>query len=104
MNKLFRGVALALGATLAAAGAAVAADPLPLGPGRDIVVSKCSACHATTMLANERHDADGWSEVVDKMVDRGLIISDTDHDAVVAYLAKVLAPATSGAANSAAKP
>jgi mono/diheme cytochrome c family protein len=103
MNRLIRRAALSLIATLAFTTVAVAADPLPAGPGRDIAVDKCSTCHATAVVANERHDTDGWSEVVDKMVDRGLVISDADHDAVVAYLTKVFPPATSGAVKPDAK-
>jgi len=84
-------VAATLSASLLGLGVA-SADPLPPGPGRNVVVSKCSGCHATAVIENERHDADGWHETIDKMVDRGLVISDTDRNSAVAYLVKVLGP------------
>ena len=84
-------VTATLSASLLSLGAA-SADPLPPGPGRNVVVSKCSACHATAVIENERHDADGWHETIDKMVDRGLEISDADRNSAVAYLVKVLGP------------
>lgn len=87
----------------AAMGATVAmADPLPPGPGRNVVVSKCSSCHATALIENEHHDADGWQDTVDKMVDRGLVVSDAERGQIVAYLARVLGPQTTPA--SAIKP
>jgi hypothetical protein len=90
MKKRFL-VAATLSASLLSLGLA-SADPLPPGPGRNVVVSKCSACHATAVIENERHDADGWQETIDKMVDRGLEISDADRNSAVAYLVKVLGP------------
>jgi hypothetical protein len=90
MKKRFLAAAT-LGASLVSLGAA-SADPLPPGPGRNIVVSKCSGCHATALIENERHDADGWHDAIDKMVDRGLEISDADRNSAVAYLVKVLGP------------
>ena len=93
--------AAALGAALGV-GATAMADPLPAGPGRNVVVSKCSSCHATALIENERHDADGWQEAIDKMVDRGLVISDTERGQIVAYLVRVQGPQATPA--SAAKP
>ena len=84
-------VAATLSASLVSLGGALA-DPLPPGPGRNVVVNKCSSCHATALIENERHDADGWQDTIDKMVDRGLEISDADRNSTVAYLVKVLGP------------
>ena len=93
MRKVF--VMSAVGAVVVGFGAAHAQSPapsLPPGPGRNVVVSKCSSCHATALIQNERHDADGWDETVDKMIDRGLVITDADRAQVVAYLAKAYGP------------
>jgi hypothetical protein len=81
----------ALSAALGASATAMA-DPLPAGLGRNVVIAKCSSCHATALLENERHDADGWQDTIDKMVDRGLEISDAERGQVVAYLVRVLGP------------
>jgi hypothetical protein len=53
------------------------------------------------VIENERHDADGWHETIDKMVDRGLEISDADRNSAVAYLVKVLGPQAKPATSSA---
>ncbi len=92
----------ALGAVLGMGATAAVADPLPAGPGRNVVISKCSSCHATALIENERHDADGWQDTVDKMVDRGLVVSDAERGQIVAYLARVLGPQAAPA--PAAKP
>ncbi len=81
---------------------AAMADPLPAGPGRNVVVSKCSSCHATALIENERHDADGWQDTLDKMVDRGLVVSDAERAQIVAYLVRVQGPQATPA--PAAKP
>jgi hypothetical protein len=105
MRKIL--VACALGAVVIGSGTAFAQSSaaLPPGPGRNVVISKCSSCHAMALVQAERHDADGWDETVDKMVDRGLMISDPDRAQVVAYLTKVYGPTAKAAtAAPAAKP
>ncbi|UAL09504.1 hypothetical protein [Caulobacter segnis] len=98
-------LAAALGAALGVSvGATAMADPLPAGPGRNVVIAKCSSCHATALIENERHDADGWQDAIDKMVDRGLVISDAERGQVVAYLARVLGPQAAPAAKPASAP
>ena len=47
MRNLF--VSVAVATALLGAGAAHAA-PLPAGPGRNVVISKCSYCHATALI------------------------------------------------------
>jgi hypothetical protein len=101
MRKIL--VAVALSAVVVGPGMALAQSALPPGPGRNVVVSKCSGCHATALIQSERHDADGWDETVDKMVDRGMVISDADRAQVVTYLTKVYGPAAKAAAAPAAK-
>lgn len=94
--------AMAMSAAVSVGATAAMADPLPAGPGRNVVVSKCSSCHATALIENERHDADGWQDTIDKMVDRGLEISDAERSQVVAYLVRALGPQAAPA--TAAKP
>lgn len=95
MRKVLFAAALSV---VLGAGAVAAADPLPAGPGRNVAVSKCSSCHATALIENERHDADGWQDTIDKMIDRGLVISDAERAQVVAYLVRVLGPQATPAA------
>lgn len=102
MRKLV--FAVAFGAAVSVGATAAMADPLPAGPGRNVVIAKCSSCHATALIENERHDADGWQDAIDKMVDRGLVISDAERGQVVAYLARVLGPQAAPAAKPAPSP
>lgn len=105
MRKIL--AACALGAVVIGSGTAFAqssAAALPPGPGRNVVISKCSSCHAMALVQAERHDADGWDETVDKMVDRGLMISDPDRAQVVAYLTKIYGPTAKAATALTTKP
>lgn len=103
MRKIL--VACALGAVVVGSGTALAQSAtLPPGPGRNVVISKCSGCHAMALVQSERHDADGWDETIDKMVDRGLMISDPDRAQVLAYLTKVYGPTAKTATAPIAKP
>jgi len=89
-------------AAIFAAGATAAGDGpagLPDGPGRDLVMSKCSECHSVETVTGERHDRAGWSAEVDSMVDRGLMLSDDDYAKVVQYLTQAFpASPSSGSA------
>ncbi len=84
---------LALGAMLLVASSAAwsqtaSGSDLPPGNGRDLVASRCASCHALNILSANPHTADEWSEVAEKMVQRGAKASDDELDIMVDYLAK----------------
>jgi competence protein ComEA len=71
----------------------LAADPqevkmLPEGAGKDIVVKACMECHGAANFRKSRKDADEWAESVQDMVDRGAKATQTEMDAIAAYLVK----------------
>jgi len=70
---------------------APAEDPLailPQGEGRETFVKVCSGCHVPTIVARQRHTADGWTDVVVAMIGKGAKGSDDEFEAAIAYLAK----------------
>lgn len=68
--------------------AATGSNPLPEGAGRDTMIRVCSTCHAPELAATERHDAKGWTEVVQLMATRGAMASDAEFNEIVGYLAR----------------
>jgi mono/diheme cytochrome c family protein len=85
-------LAAAVGAMAAGLPAASSLSALPPGPGRDVLLHDCSTCHTPLNVTTQRHDADGWDQVIGTMIDRGAKISDADQDAIQAYLAKNFGP------------
>lgn len=70
----------------AAAPAPLAADPLPAGPGKDIVADACSQCHELDRVVSSHMDKAGWQGTVDDMISRGADLSPADEATVVDYL------------------
>lgn len=65
-----------------------AADDLPEGPGKDVVLKVCTPCHGVSEFTAKRNTRAEWDEEVDKMAARGAKASDEEFDAIVTYLAK----------------
>jgi competence protein ComEA len=63
------------------------ASALPPGPGRDVVMRVCSACHSPEIIATQRHDAQGWAEVVQLMASRGANANEDEFNEIIDYLA-----------------
>ena len=82
--------ALSLAGLLAASLPATvkAADDLPEGPGKEVVLKVCTQCHGVAEFTSKRNTRAEWDEEVDKMAARGAKASDDEFDAIVTYLAK----------------
>ena len=65
-----------------------AADDIPDGAGKEIVIKVCTACHGIIEFTSQKHTKPEWDEVVDNMAQRGARASDDEFDKIVAYLAK----------------
>lgn len=63
---------------------------LPEGPGKDLVLAKCQACHDIGFVARERLSRDRWDGVIDEMVLQGLKITPEERAAILDYLATYL--------------
>lgn len=67
-------------------------DSLPEGPGKTVVLKKCQACHGLDLVRNERGSRADWSEILDEMVNSGLILNEKDRNVVLEYLSEYLGP------------
>lgn len=63
-------------------------DLLPAGPGKDVVVRVCTACHDATQFAYARLSPDEWDNEVVKMQSAGAEMTADEQAAISAYLAK----------------
>jgi hypothetical protein len=79
----------ALGLALAGPVLAQAADdPLPPGPGKDVVVRVCTACHDATEFAYARYTPEEWDNEIAKMEGAGAEMTAEEQAAISAYLAR----------------
>ncbi len=70
---------------------------LPDGPGKDVVERVCSACHGPEIVMGKRLTKDGWTQVVEDMIQRGAQGSDDDFAQIVDYLAANFSPSSTTA-------
>ncbi|BCS31760.1 hypothetical protein TBR22_A09640 [Luteitalea sp. TBR-22] len=59
---------------------------LPDGPGKDVMVQSCGACHEARRAASARLTKAGWAAVIDSMIGRGAKIAEADVPVVLDYL------------------
>ena len=72
---------------------APSAQPAPAGEGQALFEQICTGCHTIGLATSERHDADGWREVVQRMVGFGASLDEQQANGIVDYLAGNFAPA-----------
>src|SRR5262245_37521123 len=64
------------------------AKPLPEGPGKDIVATACTACHAATMITTTGHTPEDWKLLMERMVSAGAEVPPNQIAMVTDYLSK----------------
>ena len=82
-------------------------DPLPPGPGKDVVVRVCTACHDATEFAYARYTPQEWDNEIAKMEGAGAEMTAEEQTAISAYLARNFAkpaPAAPGEAKPPSPP
>lgn len=92
--------ALALPACIVSVVARPAQDvetTLPEGAGKTLVVHTCTKCHGLEMFSAARKSGSEWNLILDKMVEEGLEVTDTDAETVINYLTKYLGKNTAPA-------
>ncbi len=67
------------------AGPAIAAT-LPSGPGRDVVESRCTACHGIDRVVTVRRTAADWNAIIKNMSARGAALSAEQTQQIARYL------------------
>lgn len=70
---------------------------LPDGPGKEALERVCSACHGAEIVEGKGLTKDGWTQVVEEMIQRGAQGSEDDFGQIVDYLAKNFPPPSDGA-------
>ena len=86
-----------LTATLSCAAIAFSAGQLPpVSPGERILNTACTACHELRPIETTALDAEGWTKVVESMVDKGAVVNKDDVPVVVRYLSNTYGPLPEG--------
>jgi competence protein ComEA len=70
------------------AAAALWAQEIPEGPGREQTIRMCSQCHELARSISLRQDRDGWTTTINKMVAFGMKGTPHDIGLVLDYLTK----------------
>src|ERR1700723_3018955 len=72
--------------------AAVQAQDLPDGKGKDLVEDRCSSCHGLDLFLAEHDSKAQWSQIVNEMVSRGATGSAEELATIVDYLTAKFGP------------
>ncbi|HLH30716.1 MAG TPA: hypothetical protein VKY31_05905 [Terriglobia bacterium] len=62
--------------------------PMPDGPGKAIVLEKCTMCHDLKRVRQHFATPEDWADTLNAMQNEGLMISDEELIAVLKYLAR----------------
>jgi cytochrome c5 len=62
--------------------------PLPDGPGKEIVLNKCTVCHDLKRVRQHLASPEEWADTLGAMENEGLRISEEEYIAVLRYLAR----------------
>ena len=66
-------------------------------PGEKIMNASCSSCHTLRPIQVQALDMDGWTNMVDSMVQKGAQVKADDVPVLVEYLARKQGPVPNGA-------
>ncbi len=67
-----------------------AMGPLPTGKDVDLVTGRCIICHGLELVAQQRQDRQGWTEIVDRMITWGAPIPPDERQMIIEYLIRYL--------------
>jgi cytochrome c5 len=86
-----------LTATLSCAAVAFSAGQLPpVNPGEKILNSACTTCHELRPIETTALDREGWTKIVDAMVEKGADVKKDDVPVLVRYLVSMYGPLPEG--------
>ncbi len=71
----------------APADSTAAAGMLPAGPGRTVVEARCLGCHDATRLGSPGRTRTGWTNVLNQMMNIGVVLEPSEVRAATDYLA-----------------
>lgn len=65
---------------------------LPTGTGVEVVREKCLLCHEADLIVQQRLSRTGWVREVEKMIRWGTVVTDSEKEVIIAYLAGKFSP------------
>jgi len=71
---------------------AASKEEVATGPGKETFVRACGGCHLTNVVTAQRKTADGWTDTVVEMRNRGANATDEELEQIVQYLATNYSP------------
>jgi cytochrome c5 len=74
-------------ATLIVVAEGRAAQDMPPGPAREIVVKRCLSCHEADLITQQRLSRAAWGRSLEKMVRWGAIVENDEREPMLDYLA-----------------
>ena len=51
-----------------------------------LIEERCSSCHNTNIIYNANFDESGWSDVIDQMIQKGAVLSDSEKTMLIDWL------------------
>ena len=66
-----------------------AAGSIATAPDSALINSRCTICHDTTLISQQRLSADGWRREVDKMIGWGAPVTGAEKEALIADLVRL---------------
>ena len=72
--------------------AAVDAQELPAGQGRDVVTARCVTCHEADLIVQQRLTRAGWGRELDKMIRWGAVVESGEREPMLDYLSAHFTP------------
>jgi hypothetical protein len=54
--------------------------------GEILITEKCSGCHSTERVFQANYDSEGWSNVIDRMVNKGADVNPEEKDLIIDWL------------------
>jgi len=98
MTSMFKKSLAWIAATTIAAGIAFAGgQQIPVEKGEQILSQSCLGCHDMRPIAVQALDADGWTKIVNAMIDKGAQVKKDDIPDFVEYLVRKHGPLPNGA-------
>lgn len=62
--------------------------PLPEGPGKTVLLNKCTICHDLQRIKLHPNTPEGWLDTLSAMLNEGAMLSDEEFNAALIYLAR----------------
>jgi len=65
---------------------------LPSGAVRQVILNDCTACHGIDDYAYYAMDRDGWQKLIERMKQKGAVVSDEDQSILLDWLVTKFGP------------